>query len=402
MTAAVCVLAITSCKKQGADNTGNGTGTGSGNNDEPAVAITITTTPLGKPDITKSIEGTLILNSGNFGSNDASILIRDNKGNVTENAFFAANGQKLGDTAQDMIWTGSSIYIAMYGSKTIFVTDTNLNLVSRIDASMEDGTKLSPRSMYYENNKMYITYYEGFLAEYTPQDGSSRYVKVGPNPEGMACYEGRMYVANSGGMLYDSGYNNTVSVVRLDSMEVESTITVGCNPQSMVISSDGARMYVLSWGNYAEIPAKLEVYDMASGKLSDTGLQDVKTISKGDRYGDSMYIVTGGYDQNWQVEGTLWEFDTAANKLKGKFYEGAFSPYYSMNFCEAPIYVYIEDPYIEGLDSPGNEHEAPKDQIFIGLSDYMTEGGAVMLDAKTGSLENFKTAGLNPIKALIL
>lgn len=371
MAAAVCLLAVASCKKQPVENPGTETET----KDEPVVNITTTT--LGKPDITKSIEGTLILNSGNFGSNDASILIRDNKGNVTENAFFAVNGQKLGDTAQDMIWTGSSIYIAMYGSKTIFETDLNLNLVSRIDASLENETKLSPRSLYEVEGKMYITYYEGYLAEYNPKDGSSRYVKVGPNPEGMACYGGRMYVANSGGMLYDSGYNNTVSVVRLDSMEVESTITVGCNPQSLVISRDGARMYVLSWGNYADIPAKLEVYDMQSRKLADTGLQDVKTISKGDRYGDSMYIVTGGYDQNWQVEGTLWEFDTAANKLKGKFYEGAFSPYYSMNFCE-------------------------KDQIFIGLSDYMTEGGAVMLDVETGSPENFKTAGLNPIKALIL
>lgn len=208
-------------------------------------------------EITQASPGTYILNNGNWGSNDSNIgIYNPSDKTFIADAFKTANGQALGDLGQDIIRHGEDIYIAVNGSQTIFVTDTDLKIKQQINAD-NDGQRLSPRYFATLGNKVYVTYYEGFIGEIS-DDYSIKLCSVGPNPEGIAVAGKDLYVANSGGMIYPE-YNNTVSVVSSSTLTERSVIEVNVNPIKVEASSDGAYVYVSSFGNYADAPAKLQV-----------------------------------------------------------------------------------------------------------------------------------------------
>lgn len=342
--------------------------------DIPGVTVSVTMTGEATPG---SLEGTLLLNNGVYAGNNATITFIKNDYTLEESVFLSANGRGLGDTAQDIILFGDRIYIAVYGSKTIFITDRNLKTVGSIDAVTDSGARLSPRCFAAADGRLYFTYYEGWLAEYNPSDGKTRCVKVGPNPEGLACCGGRIFVANSGGMAYMTGYNNTVSVVNASEMKEESVITTNCNPQNIVVSPDGRRIYILSWGNYNDIPASLQEYDIEKGRLSDTGYENVTSICRGP--GDTMYVVCGTYDTSYKAEAVIWKHDMASDRNAGRLSADSFYPYYSISFC-------------------------PESQrLYIGLSDYnLTLGDVIALDTDGNTVRRWSPHGLNPQKAIVV
>ena len=191
-----------------------------------------------KDAITPVSSGTYILNNGNWASNDSNIGIYNPFGKTfTADVFKTVNGQALGDLGQDIASLADEVYIAVNGSQTIFVTDKSLKIKQQINADKE-GIRLSPRCFATFGNKVYVTYYEGYVGEISG-DYSVRLCPVGQNPDGIAVAGGNLYVANSGGMAYPV-YNNTVSVVSMDTFTETSTIEVSVNPAKVEASSDGA------------------------------------------------------------------------------------------------------------------------------------------------------------------
>ena len=232
--------------------------------------------------------GTYILNNGNWGSNDSNIgIYSPSTRTYTPDAFYSANGMKLGDLGQDIVRVGDRVYIAVNGSQTVFVTDLQLKILHQINAE-NDGSRLSPRAFAVADGVVYVTYYEGFVGKISPDDQSVSLCKVGPNPDGLAVAGGNLYVANSGGMSYPD-YNNTVSVVSLATFSETSTIEVNVNPSGVEASSDGKYVYVLSFGNYADRPSKLQVIETATGKVSDLDYASVSDGAKGP--GDVLYVL---------------------------------------------------------------------------------------------------------------
>ncbi|MDO5442833.1 MAG: YncE family protein [Bacteroidia bacterium] len=321
-----------------------------------------------------SLEGVLVLNNGNWGGNDASISLYDTDSKTVSGGMFQkANGQMLGDLGQDILKCGNELYIAVNGSQVIFVTDLELNIKKVIEAS-DSGSKLSPRSLAYSGGKVYVTYYEGFLGEIDTETYNIRTTPVGPNPEGLAYAKGKLYVANSGGYL--PGYNNTVSVVDAASFKETSTIEVNTNPATVVASSDGSFVYVTSFGNYYDIQPKLQVIEVSSSKVSDVDYADVKSIAMGKD--DTMLVVTGGYDENWNIAGTVWKHNARTNSKSGKFTEDLISPYYSISA------------------------DSETGSVFVGISDYTTNGDVYFFDASGKQIDKFDSQGLNPQKCLFL
>lgn len=89
--------------------------------------------------------GAYVLNNGAWGENNATISRYDPTTKVVSpRAFQTANGAGLGDLGQDIITLGKKMFIAVNGSKTIFVTDRDLTILSTITATA-DGNQLSPR-----------------------------------------------------------------------------------------------------------------------------------------------------------------------------------------------------------------------------------------------------------------
>lgn len=333
--------------------------------------------PCMMPDITPAgIRGAIILNNGNWGSNDASIAVYNPEDqSVAPEQFLAANGQHLGDLGQDILILGNEIYIAVNGSKVVFVTDMNLNIKRAIEVEFEGG-KMSPRYLASANGKVYVTYYEGFLGEITPGSYEVRTTPIGSYPESLCISGGKAYVANSG-----YGYDNTVSVVDLTSFEEEKKITVNQNPQYVATDNEGKTLYVCSWDAYDPVtyavvsPAKLQKIDIATGIVSDmAAYTDVKCIVEGPD--NKMFVVQGGYDASWQVCGTIKVIDMASGEDKGLFTEDQILNYYSLSYSNG--------------------------YVFVGASDYTTNGDMYLYKSDGTLAAKFDTRGLNPQKGLYL
>ena len=329
------------------------------------------------PDVPETgIKGAIILNNGNWGSNDASLTIYDPaERTVAAGQFLAANGQRLGDLGQDIIVLGDEIYIAMNGSRVIFVTDMDLKLKKAIMADIE-GVGMAPRCLASANGKVYVTYHEGFLGEITPGSYALRTTATGSCPEGICIRGGKAYVANSG---YGSG--NTVSVIDLASFREEKKIEVHPNPQSVAADKDGRTLYVCSWDAYDPVtydvisPAKFQKVDIASGEVSDMeGFSDVKNIVEGS--GNQLFIAQGGYDSDWNIHIVIKILDMASGAGKGLFTEESFDNYYSLSYSNG--------------------------YVFVGTSDYLTNGDVYLYKADGTFVDNFDAQGLNPQKCIYL
>ncbi len=324
------------------------------------------------PDATEPT-GFYVLNNGSWGGNDASVSRFDiTDKTCSPNAFLAANNRALGDLGQDMIRFQNYLVFAVNGSKKVFITDESLKIKVEISFDYSGLGELSPRYLCCTDKKIYVSLYEGYVCEINPADLSKRYAKVGPNPEGIAVCNGKLFVANSGGYNYPE-YNNTVSVVDIESFKEEKTLTVNCNPNLM--ARNGNHIYLTSFGNYADIPAKLQHIDALSLEVSDLDYKNPSYIALED---SKLYVLCGGYDADWNpLPGTVLVHDAAANKaLGGLMKDGTNFPMaYSLSACGG--------------------------YVWVGCSDYKTNGDVYVVDAIAGSLyHKFDCKGLNPIKVL--
>lgn len=315
----------------------------------------------------------VILNNGNWGSNDANISCYDLAGEVlSADVFGKANARQMGDLAQDMVRFGTGFIVAMNGSQLVYVLDGDFKVKEQIVAE-HDGVRLTPRCIAMAQDKIYVTYYEGFLGEIDPGQGYAiRLTPTGPNPDGLVYAAGKIYVANSGGYL-SPDYGNTVSVVDVASFAEVARVTVNNNPVAVAASRDGSSVYVCSWGNYADKPSALERIDAATLEVSPVDYQDVRGMAAG--ADDILYVVTGGYDENWQITGTINEYDMAADRKAGLLTDVKIPSFYSIS----------ADP--SGL-------------VFAGSSDYTTEGDVHIFDADGNFLAKTSSGGLNPLKCI--
>lgn len=324
---------------------------------------------------TSSSEGTYVLNSGNWGANDANVGIYDPASRTyTPDVFFTVNGQPLGDTGQDIIRCGDDVYIAVNVSQTVFVTDASLEIKEQVNAVGGNGERLSPKILAIAGNDVYVTYYEGYVGRISSAGHSVDLCPVGPNPEGLAVAGGNLYVANSGGMLSATGYNNTVSVVSLDSFTEISTIEVNVNPMRVEASSDGEYVYVSSYGNYFDIPAGLQVISTSTGNVADLDYSSVSSIAGGKD--DILYVLCSGYDENWNpLPGMVYMHDMKKNEPLGTFVtDGTTLP-------EAYSISAAADGY-----------------VYVGCSDYTTTGDVYVFTPDGRLYDRFDSAGLNPQK----
>ena len=335
--------------------------------------------------------GTYILNNGNWGGNDANIGVYDPVSKTFKaDQFFAVNGQMLGDLGQDIIRVDDKVYVAVNGSQTIFVTDEDLKIVKQVDAS-NAGAKLSPRYLTAFGKTVYVTYYEGFVGEISSEDYSVKLCQVGSNPEGIAIAGDKLYTADSGGMV--QGFANTLSVVSLSDFKKVSSIEVNVNPAKVEASSDGKYLYVSSFGNYADIPAKLQVVDLASGCVSDLDYSSVSAIAKGKN--DVLYVLCGGYDENWNpLPGTIYRHDMARNLPLGAFGTGTDISFdASVGKAAASEQGAITFPNAYSISAASDGY------IYVGCSDYVNTGDVYVLTS-TGTLhDKFDSQGLNPVRA---
>lgn len=324
-------------------------------------------------------DGVYILNNGSEGYNNSSLTFYDPVGNVvTQDVFLARNGKKLGDTAQDIIIYGNKMYITVYKSGVIFVTDKKGKIIREI--KLDDYKQ--PRCLAASGGKVYATYFEGGLAQIDTVNYSIKTVQVGSNPEELQIANGKVYVANSGGMSFPV-YGNTVSVVDIASFKVTGTLEVESNPCYMERDNNGY-IYLISPGDYSA--PVLQKIDPKTDLVTKLTLS--YTNEKGEQVSvnpnfmalagsNKMYLMATKYEGYNSIT-NFYIFNTLTDKVEGRFVTD----------------TEVKKPYsIATSIYSGN--------VYIGSSDYLNNGDMYVFGSD-GKLKNKFETGLNPIKVCFL
>lgn len=278
--------------------------------------------------ISTSARKLFVLNEGGMGSNNSTLdFLRFEDGQYITSSFKKMNPDiptGLGDVGND---------IAIHGDEAWIVVN-NSGIVEVISA--QDETEIAaiqiptPRFIAFDENYAYVSSWAGAYVNYAPNYTVSDYknpkgqvyrinvntkkvegsVEVGYQPEGVAVYNGKIYVANSGGISSQVGpdyaYDNTVSIIDAKTFSVEKTVEVQVNLKYVYAASDGS-IYVTTLGNY---------FDVSSGLYqvkSDGASLVAEHVSISALCGDTVYFA--GTDTEFDFNTSEHEY--AASSVKG-------------------------------------------------------------------------------------
>ena len=259
-----------------------------------------------------------VLNEGQMGANDASLdFLRVSNATYITGAFKKMNPTTpgLGDVGNDIAVRGDEVWMVINNSGLVEV-------VSALDEKEVGGVGVpTPRSIAFDDRYAYVTSWAGAyvngvydehgqytLADYVNPKGQvyrinlstkklEGSVEVGHQPEGIALSQGKLYVANSGGIssqlppLFQ--YDNTVSVIDIASFQVVKTIEVQINLKNVYADGQG-NVYVTSLGNYFDVHSGLYMID--SG---DTVTHVADYVSVSAQNGDTVYCVGASEEFDW-------------------------------------------------------------------------------------------------------
>ena len=259
-----------------------------------------------KPVASETI-GMYVLNEGNMGSNKCTLDYLDLSDTIIHyqrNIYAERNSievKELGDVGND---------IQIYGSRLWLVINcSNKVEVCRASDAVKIGKINIPNCRYvtFDGSYAYVSSYVGPVAVGSNAPRGMVYkvdtltlqkvdsVVVGYQPEEMAVYRGKLYVANSGGYNVPD-YDNTVSVVDLASMRVERQIEVAVNLHRLRLDRHG-QLWVTSRGDYNNQLSNLYCLSPdANGQMVLNGRMDAQ-VSDLCIVGDSLYFYGVGYNE---------------------------------------------------------------------------------------------------------
>lgn len=317
--------------------------------------------------------GMLVLNEGLFQQNNATLgWFNFSDNSYTGNFFEQKTNRSLGDTGNDMKRYGGKIYIIVNVSSTIEVLDVSTgNSLGQI-SMIANGTPKQPRYITFNGPKAFITCYDGFVDVLdTASLTITNRIPVGVNPEGLTISNGKLFVANSGGLNFPN-VDSTVSVIDLGSLQEITRITVGKNPGSIQADSNGD-VYVITRGDYASIPSRMHRINATTNTLAQSFSFDASGISK--------------FNTNFLI--SYHDFSSGDNKI------ALFDPNNETMINTA----YIPTSAIQTLY--GVHYSSITNKIYCLDAKNYTVTGQVHVFSPNGIFETSYNVGLNPCNILI-
>ncbi|SHM04790.1 DUF5074 domain-containing protein [Mucilaginibacter sp. OK098] len=308
--------------------------------------------------------GLYVLNQGGFGSNNSTLTYYDyTTKQLTADLFSTANGgSKIGDTGNDVEIYGSKMYIVVNNSNRVDVVNAKTGKLIKQDSVHQC------RSVAFYKGNAFITSYDGNVAVMdTTTLSISKYITVGRNPEQLVVSNDKLYVANSGGLSFGNP-DKTVSVIDLTSLAETKKITVTANPVSLAADTYG-NVYVISLGDFASVQGGITVIDNKTDAVK------------------SQFAPSLGYNIPIAAQGDYVYYVTADNKIA--VYNAKTQTAAQANFITDG--TVITTPYTLAADALSGE-------IFVtDAKDYSSNGTLYAFD-KTGKLEYSIVVGINPGK----
>jgi YVTN family beta-propeller protein len=311
--------------------------------------------------------GIYILNQGGFNDNNSSLTYYNYTTKlITPDLFSSANGgAKLGDVGNDVEIYGSKMYIVVNNSNKVDIVNAKTGVLIKSDSLYQC------RSVVFYGSNAFITSYNGTVSVLdTVSLTIKNAITVGPDPEQMVIVGSKLYVANSGGL--NPNPNNTVSVIDLATQTQTKQITVIANPVSVTADTLG-HVYVLSLGNFADLNPGMTIID------------DVNDVEL------SEPAVSLGYNVPVYAQHGFIYYPTANNDIA--VFNAKTQSVASVNFITDG--TVITAPYAVSGDPATGE-------IFVADAvDYQSNGILYAFD-KTGKKEYQLTVGIDPGKIALL
>ena len=316
-----------------------------------------------------------ILNEGLWGANNANItrFYPQYKIDNLSDFYQEMNGTKMGDVANAMMEEDDNIYVVLNGSKYVARLDLLCMELARYTFPEAEG---APRCIDVEDGYAYVTQYGGQVTKLNTKDMTlAGTFKGGDNLEGIVEKDGKLYVANSYTVDGSNNwiYNKEVFVIDAKTMTLEKTINVVDNPTKMFEIDN--KIYLISAGNYYDVPGALQVIDTKVG-TSNVILNDVTKITEGND--ELIYGVRSTYDENWQLSNSFFTY----NPSNGSINETSFLKDAPSSFATDAIYLM--------------EVDEETGFIYVGTSDYTTNGTIYQFDKGGKLVKSFDSGGINP------
>ena len=308
------------------------------------------TPEIPKPEIIG--ENLIICNEGNWQSDNGQLSYYDGTAGVLTNKWFRqVNGSKLGDTPNDIIQVNDTLI-------AIAVNWSNIIQYIHPDGTACGATENVPnnRRMCADGNYLYITSYahkcgnqtfeKGYVAKI---DVKTKQVvatcEVGWEPEGVRLYEGKLYVANTGGYAFSEGheYETTVQLVDAETMKSIKTIDTGCINLYGEMSQAGQYLCINSCGDYYNVKPKTVIVDCKT--------DEVKTFDFPCTYNttDGKLFYTVGSEFSYNTGAYVYQIKTINPETK-EVKDGIFCEAITQKIKEitSPYELYIS-PYTKNV-----------------------------------------------------
>lgn len=328
-----------------------------------------------------SVKGFFLLNEANMGSNKSSIDYFDSEsGRYFKNIYPTINPtvvKELGDVGND---------IQIYGNKLYAVINVSgyVEVMNKTTGKHENEIIVKNcRYIVFDKGYAYISSYDADV-KITPDAPIGCVVKVdtatmkevgrcivGYQPEEMVIRNNKIYVANSGGYRVPN-YDNTVSVIDLNTFTETKKITVGINLHRMELDSDG-NIYVSSRGDYKYIKSNTYIIGNNDMIIKNLNLPcSEMTVS-----GDSIYM--------YSVE---WSHITQSNTVSYAIINTKTRNIVSRNFITDGTERRIQVPYGIAINPETKEIFVTdaKDYVSPGILYCFTPDGKKKWEVMTGDI----------------
>ena len=263
-------------------------------------------------------EKLIVLDEGMWQADNGRLTYFEDDHVVSNSWFRDVNGQKIGDTPNDIIQVNDNlIAIAVNWSNIVqFITPDGKAVAATEDIPnnrklCSDGKFVYVSSYGHEclTTSGFKYFDKGFVAKIDITTFKTvAACEVGYEPEGIALYKGRLFVVNTGGYAaqeFDHDYETTVSIINAETMQVEKNIDTGVPNLYGKMSQYGRFLCINSPGDYYEIPTASLVFDCEKAlsgqdcfvRFDEPATYNCTTLDgKFLAVGSSFSYITGGYE----------------------------------------------------------------------------------------------------------
>ena len=339
-----------------------------------------------KPEpVIEPLENTVfILNEGSWKANNSTLDIYHPYAEppvLEKDVFSAVNGEKIGDTGQDLIAYGGRLYLSVWGSNYLAKLDLQGKVIEKYQFKADEG---QPRRLAFDDKYIYVSTYGGKVAKFdtTSIAAPVAFVEVGNNPEGIAVKGNYLIVCNSQQTGADgkSVPDNRISIVDLGTFTLAKHITsdVYGNYQNVAVVKDS--VYITYYTPSYSV--EMLNLDINKGTLTPTGAA-TKMIGtyEGELFCANVATV---YDENFNATTNTSFFVRDVNTGKDKaILDLSAAP----ELATATVYLF---------DIDYTSHD-----LYIGTTDYKTNGTIYHFDKDGKLLDKFETSSISPSKAVI-